>query len=361
MSTTMTRNPITATGLFSADSHVIEPPDLWRDVLPENFWGSTASTVTPGGGTDPLRRCDEMAQDGVAAEVLYATLGLRVLGVQDPAAQEAACRVYNDWLAQYCSTAPDRLLGVGLIAAYDAQRAVAEIERCAGLGFKGIMMWQVPHPDLPFRSHHYDPIWAAAVRLNLPVSLHILSGYEYAVSKVASSPAPSAAGEADAAADFRQVDRLQRTVNLKLFAALDSTLELVVGGVFERFPALKVVIVENEIGWLPFAVTQWDYFCLKKNTSGGAEQAASGLSKLPSAYVGENIYATFFRDVLSANILQSWGSDTFMWSNDFPHNNSTWPNSREFIEHQLAGVPDEILVKVLRTNAERLYGQVPER
>jgi hypothetical protein len=76
------------TGLFSADSHVIEPDDLWRDVLPANFWGPTASTVAPG-GTDPARRCDEMAEDGVVAEVLYATRGLRVFGVQDPAAQEA--------------------------------------------------------------------------------------------------------------------------------------------------------------------------------------------------------------------------------------------------------------------------------
>jgi predicted TIM-barrel fold metal-dependent hydrolase len=221
------------------------------------------------------------------------------------------------------------------------------------------MLWQVPHPDLPFRSHHYDPIWEAAVRLGLPVSLHILSGFEYDVTKVSEQKAPSSGMAADEAADFRQVDRLKRTVNLKLFAALDSTLELVVGGVFERFPALKVVIVENEIGWLPFAVTQWDYFCLKRNTSGGAEQAASGLTKLPSAYVGQNIYATFFRDVLSANIFDSWGSDTFMWSNDFPHNNSTWPESRQFIEQQLAGVGDDVLMKVLRTNAERLYGTVP--
>ena len=350
---------LTETGLFSADSHVIESADLWSDVLPANFWGTTPRTDKPG-GTDPTLRCGEMAEDGVVAEVLYPTLGLRVFGVQDPATQEAACRVYNDWLADYCSVAPDRLLGIALIASFDADRAVEEIERCAALGFRGIMLWQVPHPDLPFRSHHYDPIWAAAVRLNLPVGLHILSGFDYTIAKAADSRAPSPASEAaDLAQDFRQVDRLHRTVNLKLFAALDSTLEIVLGGVFERFPALRIVIVENEIGWLPFAVTQWDYFCLKQNSSGGSEQAASVLTKLPSAYVGENIYATFFRDVLSANLFESWGCDTFMWSNDFPHNNSTWPNSKEFIEQQLTGLSEEILMKVLRTNAEQLYGPVP--
>ena len=358
MSTTMTKT-LTEAGLFSADSHVIEPADLWSEVLPANFWGTTPRTDKPG-GTDPELRCGEMAQDGVVAEVLYATLGLRVFGVQDPATQEAACRVYNDWLADYCSVAPDRLLGVALVATFDTDRAVAEIERCAKLGFRGIMIWQVPHPDLPFRSHHYDPIWAAAIKHNMPVGLHILSGIGYTIGKAADAEAPSPASRAaDEAEDFRQVDRLQRTVNLKLFAAMDSTLEIVAGGVFERYPALKIVIVENEIGWLPFAVTQWDYFCLKQNTSGGAEQAASSMTKLPSAYVGENVYATFFRDVLSANVFDSWGSDTFMWSNDFPHNNSTWPNSKEFIDQQLAGLSDEVLTKVLRTNAERLYGPVP--
>ena len=358
MSTTMTRTALEA-GLFSADSHIIEPADLWRDVLPANFWGTTPRSDKPG-GTDPELRCGEMAQDGVVAEVLYATLGLRVFGVQDPATQEEACRVYNDWLANYFSVAPDRLLGIALIAAFDADRAVSEMERCANLGYRGILLWQVPHPDLPFRSHHYDPIWEAAVRLNFPVGLHILSGFEYSISKVADHAAPSPASRAaDQAEDFRQVDRLHRTVNRKLFAAMDSTLELVVGGVFERFPALKIVIVENEVGWLPFAVTQWDYFCLKKNTSGQAEQTASSLTRLPSSYVGENLYVTFFRDVLSANMFEHWGCDTFMWSNDYPHNNSTWPHSREFIDQQLAGLSDEILMKVLRTNAENLYGPVP--
>jgi predicted TIM-barrel fold metal-dependent hydrolase len=358
MSSLMTKT-VLESGLFSADSHVIEPVEIWKDVLPPDFFGSNRRTDKPG-GKDPELRKEEMEADGVVAEVLYATLGLRVHGIQDPETQEAACRAYNDWLARYYAVAPDRLFGVALIAAYDADRAVEEIERCASLGFRGVMLWQVPHPDLPFRSHHYDPIWQACVRLSLPVSLHILSGYDYSINKVAERKLTSKTAGADANQDFRQVDRLQRTVNLKLYAAMDSTTELVVGGVFERFPDLKIIIVENECGWLPFAVTQWDYFCLKQNTSGRAEQKASGLTQLPSGYVGTNIYATFFRDVLSATVFRTWGADTFMWSNDFPHNNSTWPNSRDFIADQLQGLPEEILRKVLRTNAEDLYGPVPE-
>src|SRR5271154_4779912 len=113
MSTVLTKTALEA-GLFSADSHIIEPSDLWKGVLPADFWGTTPRT-DKAGGMDPALRCGEMEQDGVVAEVLYATLGLRVFGVQDPAMQEEACRVYNDWLASYCSVAPDRLFGVALI------------------------------------------------------------------------------------------------------------------------------------------------------------------------------------------------------------------------------------------------------
>jgi predicted TIM-barrel fold metal-dependent hydrolase len=347
-------------GLFSADSHVIEPASLWHDVLPPDFFGGRARAGKPG-GSDPSRRCSEMAEDGVVAEVLYATLGLRLYGIEDPQTQESACQLFNDWLANYCSVAPERLFGVALISAYDSMRAVEEIERCAQLGLRGIMLWQVPHPDLPFRSHHYDPIWSAAVKFNLPVSLHILSGFDYNISKVARGRALSSLGPAaDEAENFQQLDRLQRTVNRKIFAALDSTLELVLGGVFERYPALRVVIVENETAWLPFAATQWDYFCLKENTSGRAEQAASSLTRLPSEYVRDNIYVTFFRDVLAASTISTWGTSNFMWSNDYPHNNSTWPNSRHFISEQLAPLPDDALTQVLRTNAESLYGSVPQ-
>jgi predicted TIM-barrel fold metal-dependent hydrolase len=141
-------------------------------------------------------------------------------------------------------------------------------------------------------------------------------------------------------------------VNLKLLAAMDSTAELIFSGVFERFPALKTVIVENEIGWLPFALTQWDFYCKKEKMN----FSTLPFKKLPSEYARTNVYATFFSDSLSEVVLQNWSSDNFMWSNDYPHANSTWPNSQEFVDHQLEHLSGEVLNKVLRGNAEKLYG-----
>ena len=120
-----------------------------------------------------------MAIDGVSAEVLYPTLGLSLFGIDDAALQEACFRVYNDWLIEYCQVDHDRLVGIPCISIYDVDHAVKELERCRKAGLNGALIWQAPHPDLPFHSDHYDRFWAASQDLDAPISLHILTGHNY--------------------------------------------------------------------------------------------------------------------------------------------------------------------------------------
>ena len=128
---------------------------------------------------DPMTRLTDMLTDGVVAEVLYPSLGLKLFSLEDAALQEACCRLYNQWLVEYCSPDPSRLLGVGLIPTYDIPRALEEVEFCRRGRFRGLQVWQTPHPDLPFTSQHYDPLWRAAEQAGLPVSMHILTGFNY--------------------------------------------------------------------------------------------------------------------------------------------------------------------------------------
>ena len=128
--------------LISADSHVSEAGDLWATRLPAKFADAapqfavrredtgTGRFEGKTGGWDPNERLKEMAVDGVSAEVLYPTLGLRLFGLDDADLQEACFRVYNDWIIEYCSVAPDRLVGVGCVSMYDVDHAIAELERC---------------------------------------------------------------------------------------------------------------------------------------------------------------------------------------------------------------------------------------
>src|SRR5437016_302912 len=270
--------------LISSDSHVIEPAGLWQKELPSAFkaqapdFGGQRRNDHPG-AMDKTRRVSEMASDGVSAEVLYPTHGLRVLSLENSELEAACCRVYNDWLIDYCSGAPDRLIGLAMLSVYDIDQAILEMQRCRQAGLRGAVIWQVPPPQLSFASDHYERLWAAAQEMNMPINLHILSGHGYSTQPVR-----------DRSASNVTRDIGLNSVNQKMAQAMDALYDFIFSGVFERFPRLKLVFVENEIGWMPFLLEQWDYY-FKRNPSGRTETI---LKRPPSEYFHENVYATFF-------------------------------------------------------------------
>ncbi len=156
--------------LISSDSHVMEPPNTLKErvapalrdqapIFPVLKVGE--SFQTHPGGSDPTCRIKEMETDGLSAEVLYPTNLLPHFAMDDAKLQEACFRAYNDWLIDYCQVAPKRLIGIAAISVYNIDEAVKELERCTKAGLKGSIIWQAPHPDLPFRSEHYNKFWAA--------------------------------------------------------------------------------------------------------------------------------------------------------------------------------------------------------
>jgi predicted TIM-barrel fold metal-dependent hydrolase len=331
-----------AATLFSADSHVIEPPSVWKGALEPSFWpGEGKMFQERAGGQDPAARLQEMGVDGVFAEVLYPSLGLKLFGIDDAALQETTCRMYNQWLIDFCKLDPSKLMGIGLIPAYDIDKAVQELEFCYAGGLKGLMVWQSPHPDLPFTSNHYDRLWGRAQELRMPLSVHILTGFNYSREMLEDVDKQDA------------LTSVRGSVNLKLLAVVDTAYEFIFGGVFERFPNLKLVLVENEVGWFPFVLDQWDYYY---HRTGKVKQMP--IPHPPSHYVDRNVYITFFRDPMTPHLLDWWGTDNCMWSNDYPHGNSTWPNSRQYVADHLGKFSPEIQQKLVRGNAERLYGLV---
>jgi predicted TIM-barrel fold metal-dependent hydrolase len=337
--------------IISADSHVSEDPELWVRELPARFRDAAPRfpprrVATDGGrfgekpgGWDPAERLKEMATDGVSAEVLYPTFGLRLFGLDDAALQEACFRVYNEWLADYCRVAPDRLVGIGCVPVYDIAHGIGELERCKAAGFGGALIWQAPHPDLPLHSAHYEPLWSAVEEMGLPISLHILTGHNY--SKTLGQVRDEPTG---------------KNAIHKTFDAVNALWELILYGVLHRHPQLKFVIVENEIGWIPFFLQQWDYYYRRF-----PDTRNSPIDHEPSVYFYRQVYATFFDDAVGGHNLSWWGDDNCMWSNDYPHPNSTWPNSRQVIERDLGHLPPEVRGKLVRENVAKLYGmQVPQ-
>jgi predicted TIM-barrel fold metal-dependent hydrolase len=278
-----------------------------------------------------------METDGVSAEVLYPTYLLPHFAMDDAKLQEVSFRAYNDWLIDYCNASPKRLLGIAAISVYDIDSAVKELERCAKAGMKGSIIWQAPHPDLPFHSEHYNKFWAASQDLNLPVHLHILTGHGYHKESVFGNKRTG-------------VEAYRGSVNLKLKEIIDAFFELIFYGVLERYPKLRFVSVENEIGWMPFMLQQWDYYYNRFKKANPPP-----FTKNPSEYFKTQIFGTFFRDTAAGHNFEWWGQDNCMWSNDYPHGNSTWPESKKFIDRDLGHLPADIRKKLVYTNVKNLY------
>jgi predicted TIM-barrel fold metal-dependent hydrolase len=368
--------------LISSDSHVSEPPDLWVERLdlkyrdraprlvlnpdgqegayfiyegypPHNLAIGLGAGRTPEelaaflktgtyadarpGGWDPAQRLPDMELDGVEAEVLYTTLGFRLFWLKDAGLQRACFHVYNDWLAEYCSYAPRRLKGLALISLYDPKAGAQELERCAKLGLKGAMIWCSPPADQPYSSEIYDPFWAAAQDLDMPVSLHAITGmeripWEYGAEKRAmrSTVTPH---------------EIEKSFSI-----------LILSGVLERFPLLKIVSAENNCGWLPYYLQRMDRGFARFGPSGTVTPWPTKLTLKPSEYFRRQMYCTFIDDSFGVASRHWIGVDNIMWSSDYPHTASTWPHSRDIIARDFKDVSEVEKRKIVRENAAQLYG-----
>ncbi|MEE9149185.1 MAG: amidohydrolase family protein [Candidatus Tectomicrobia bacterium] len=199
-------------------------------------------------------------------------MNVQLFGIQDKALQEACFRAYNDWLAEFVSYDPSRFVGLGLICLMDVPDGVKELQRCAKKGLKGAMIWASPPEDHDHGDPIYDPFWAAAQDLNMPLSLHILTGRAQ-----------------ESRGDPRST-RIARYMSLphEVQRAISTMISC---GVLERFPGLKIVSSENDIGWVPHFLARLDHAFKKFRYLDGSE-----LKMLPSEYFQRQIWATFQDD-----------------------------------------------------------------
>ncbi len=365
---------MTAYRIISADSHFVEPPTMWAERIDarfrnraphtqqgykgrpgewfmcENiqpvqvggFFGSGKSAeelpdhlkkgfeVAPKSVWDPAERLKEQDRDGVSAEGLYTSMGMLLFGLDDAELRAASFTAFNDWAAEYCSHDPKRLIGLGAITLEDIPAGVNELERIANKGLRGTLIWGSPPEDRPYSDPVYDPFWAAAQDLNMPLSLHILTG--------------------------RGGNRFSRRRVLFGYMRLPQEIQLtladmVTGGVFERFPRLKVVSAENDVSWLPHFMYRLDHAYDRLRHIEGLT-----LSMLPSEYIKRNIWATFQFETSNVEFTrQAVGTKQIMWSSDYPHTDSPWPRSREFIAGAFDAMREGDVVRIVGGNAAELY------
>lgn len=369
--------------LLDADSHVSEPLNLWQERLPVKYRHIAPHMTTeyegrPGawwiieqdrpphnvilgfganktleelqqllkgfsyagthrGGWDPAQRVKDMDQDGVAGDVLYTTLGFRMFWIRDAGFQRACFQVYNAWLAEFCSYSPKRLKGLGLVSLYDPRRAAQDLAECAKQGLAGALVWASPPEELPFHSEVYDPFWAAAQALAMPLSLHEFAGFQWI--------------DWDSDAKKRTVAIATNSHEVeRTFATL------ILSGVLERFPGLKVVSAELNCGWLAYFLRRLDEQSQTRGARLHGSPFATKLSLKPSEYFQRQLYATFIDDRFGVAHRHDIGVENMLWSSDFPHSATFWPHSREKIRLDFEDVGEEDKRKILWHNTAKLYG-----
>jgi predicted TIM-barrel fold metal-dependent hydrolase len=289
------------------------------------------------GGWDPGQRVKDMDQDGVAGDVLYTTLGFRMFWIRNPGFQRACFQVYNDWLAEFCSYAPSRLKGLALISLYDPKLAAQDLQDCAKKGLAGALIWASPPDDLPFYGESYEPFWAAAQDLEMPLSLHEFAGLQW-VDWDSSDRKRTVAG----AINSHEVE--------KTFATL------ILSGVLEKYPRLKVISAELNCGWLPYFLRRLDERFYFRGTRLHGNPFGIPLTMKPSDYFRRQLYATFIDDPFGIAHREEIGVDNLLWSSDFPHSATFWPHSREKIAQDFQSVGEQDKRKILSENAAKLYG-----
>ena len=372
---------------YSCDSHVVEPAEVFEGF--EARFGSRAPTVItndagdkvkialPGlsspvpvgrfgiaghslddpattalvnrgysgmnpGVHDPAARLLEQDHDGIVGEVMYPSINMVTFSLTDRELVHAIFRRYNDWLLDYCSHAPERLIGVACLALPDVDEAIRELERVAALGIRGVAIPCTAPADRPYEHPDYEPVWAAAEAAGLPITMHVFTGSSWDMGFPShwGIPATSIAGYALASTGFAV-----------------TIVQLICGGVAARHPRLRFVGAEFETGWVGHFLQRLDHSFYRSRS-----QASPDVEGRPSDYFRKQFAVTFEDDALGLQQRDIIGIDNLLWGNDYPHHDSIWPNSREVIDRIFSGIPDDEVRRMTFDNVVSLYGiQYPVR
>ena len=280
---------------------------------------------------DGAARVECMDLDGIAAELIYASVGMGICMHRDTDYKSACMQAYNRWLAEMCAQAPTRLFGMAQTAVANVDAAISDFERAKAMGFVGMMMPGDPvHED--YDHADYDALWQCATDLDLPICFHILT---------------SRAGSIHTEARGHSMNNFLGIIR----AVQDIVGLMVLGGVFERHPKLKLVVAESDVGWLPHYMYRMDH-AARMNFD---DSIVTGLSKLPSEYIRSNVYATFQDDMTAYHQLGLFPYDHLLWGSDFPHTDSTWPRSRQLIAEQASHLTEAQHQAIFRDNTANLF------
>jgi len=371
-----------ATKLISVDDHLVEHGRVWLDRLPAKdredaphlvddghleywvyedraeiaFTGLAFAAGTEGGSSpehfrresihsrqmipgcmDPVARTRDMDDDGVWAQLCFPHFprfaGTRFLEGRDKDLALRCVQAYNDFVIdEWCGAVPDRFIPLAVLPLWDPSLAAVEVGRIAERGARSISFPENPVPlGLPsIHTGHWDPVFAAIQDAGLPISMHFGTSGRMPITS-ADAPLPT-------------------YIALMGLNSMMSASDLIFSGVFLRFPGLRVALSEGGIGWIPYLKERFDYTWERQRYWSNIDKQAR-----PSELFERHIYGCFIDDVAGIEQRHKIGVDKIMIETDYPHSDTSWPNSRKRAAEVLADVPDDEAHQIAEVNARTLY------
>jgi predicted TIM-barrel fold metal-dependent hydrolase len=362
---------------YSCDSHVVEPPEVFQGL--EERFGERAPRIVneangrrgtflvwpkqnraipvgrfgiaghrldePGieeriargwdgmnpGVRDPIARLNEQEADGIVGEVMYPSLNMLTFSIPDREVVQTVFQRHNDWIRDYCSAAPERLIGVACLPLPDVEESIAELQRVAKMGIRGVAIPCTAPVDKPYSDPAYEPFWVAAEEVGLPITMHIFCGADWRMG---------------APAHWNEIV----SYTLAHAAIWKTVSDIVTSGVVERHSRLRFICAEWETGWLAHVLRRWDHAVYRAR-----REASPNLTLQSSEYFRRNFYATFEDDDIGIRTRDLIGVDRLLWGNDYPHHDSIWPHSRQILNRIMQGVPQEEVEMMVWKNVQQLY------
>ena len=379
--------------IYDSDAHILEPPDIWTNWLPERYQdrapklvkdheGGDAWLTAVGGDPDPIglvatpgmpydhfrwfgvtyeearkgcydgqSRLRDMDTDGIYAEILFPpqrTIS-HFLGDDDDDFVLAGIDAWNNFLyEEFCANDPNRLIGLAQMPSLGIDTSVDFLRKAKARGAKGVLIscWPSANESV---SEDDDPFWAAACDEGMPVTVHI----NIQSRAVRSSMRKSEAKTGKALYDMRSAATRAKAIGgmSHVFAATTSNItQMIFTGVFERFPELQMVWTETGVGWIPHFIEMLDDRYWRNRVWGDLP-----ITNAPSFYWHRNNAATFIVDRSGVAMRHAAGVDNIMWSSDYPHHGNDWPYSRKVIEELMGNIAADERDRIAGGNCARIY------
>jgi predicted TIM-barrel fold metal-dependent hydrolase len=371
--------------LVSVDDHVVEPPDVFERHLPDRYKDAAPKLVRKDSGIDvwafqgmelpniglnavagrppeeyamdptsfdQMRsgcydvhdRVKDMNANGVLGSMCFPSFPqftgqlFARTAQSDPELGLALLRAYNDWhIEEWCGAYPGRFIPLALPALWDPEIAAEEVRRVAAKGCHAVTfsenVTKLGYPSI--HSEHWDPFFAACQDLDMVVCLHIGSSSQMVIT-----------------ADDAPMDVL---ITLSPINIVQAAADLVWSRTLKKFNTLKFALSEGGVGWIPYFKERIDYTYERHRFWTGQDMG----NRKPSQVFDEQIITCFIDDPIGIQLRHEVGIDMLTWECDYPHSDSTWPTSPEFITKQMEGVPDVDVNKITHENALRLFHYDP--